>query len=555
MLTHISIQNFATVDTLSLDFSTKLNVLTGETGAGKSIWVDAVGLALGNRADTNTIRENKDRCDITLCFDLVDTPAAKSWLQQHQLDSEDECIIRRVINRNGPTRCTINGAPCPLQMVRELAQHVISIHSQHQHQALLKREAQRQRLDNFAENNTLLQKIQTLYCQWQALNKHLIELQKKSENRDAELALLRYQLNELCQINLQENEWQQISQQHQRLHNAKQLIGELNQAIELTIESEQVSASQLLQQAFQHLETICAKEPQLNSAKELLNTAIIHLQEAGTELNQYRNTLNLSPEHLETLEQRLTLIHDLARKHHVDPENLTEVHKSLEQQTKELEQVDSEIEDIKKEQQQLLMQYQKLANQLSKNRQKAAQQLDKTITQNMQELGIKGGRFQIELIKNNETLSQFGNEIVNFNVSTNPGQSLQPLNKIVSGGELSRISLALQVITATKDGIATLIFDEVDVGIGGKTAAIVGKLLRQLGEQLQVLCITHLPQVAAQGHHHYQVTKSSNKQITVTQIKKLNPQEREAELTRMLGGAKITSQTRAHAKEMLEGIS
>lgn len=554
MLTHISIQNFATVDSLNLDFSTGLNVLTGETGAGKSIWVDAVTLALGNRADNNVIRENQERCDITLCFNLNDTPSAKEWLQQHQLDSNDECIIRRVINRSGPTRCTINGAPYPLQMVRELAQLLISIHGQHQHQALLKSEEQRQRLDNFAENNSLLQQIQTIYCQWQALNKELIDLQQKANNRDAELELLRYQHNELCQLNLQEDEWQQLSQQHQQLHNAKHLIGELNHAIELTVESEQVSASQLLQQAFQHLEAICAKEPQLGSAKELLNTAIIHLQEAGSELNQYRNTLNLSPEHLDNIEKRLALLHDLARKHHVEPENLIEVNKSLEQQIKELEQIDVEIEVIKKEQQLLLNKYQKLANQLTKNRQKAAQQLDKTITQNMQELGIKGGRFQVELIKQSEALSQFGNETVTFNVSTNPGQSLQPLKKIVSGGELSRISLALQVITAAKDDIATLIFDEVDVGIGGKTAAIVGKLLRQLGEQLQVLCITHLPQVAAQGHHHYQVTKSSNKQSTITYIKKLSQKEREEELTRMLGGTKITSQTRAHAKEMLENI-
>lgn len=551
MLTHIAIKNFVIVDALHLDFNQGFNVLTGETGAGKSIWVDAVALALGHRADSNVIREGTERCDITLCFDISQIPEAKQWLQHHDLEQDDECIIRRLIHRTNPSRCTINGSPCTLQMLREFAQTMINIHGQHQHQTLLKRDTQRQRVDEFANNNVLLADIYTLYQQWQLLAKRLDRLQQQANNRDAELNLLQYQLNELQKLNLQTDEWQTLSHQHQQLHNAKHLMSELNQALELTVDNEQSSATQLLQQAILHLETICKKEPQLKVAKELLTTAAIHLEEAGSELNQYRNALDLSPENLATIEQRLTVIHDLARKHHVNPDALIDVTKSLEQKIDALEKIDIEIDNIKTDQQQLIEQYNKLAKKLTKKRQQAADILNKKITTIIQDLGINGGKFQIELTDNNDRISPFGNESVCFMISTNPGQTLQPMAKIVSGGELSRISLALQVITANQENTPTLIFDEVDVGIGGKTAAIVGKLLRQLGEKVQVLCITHLPQVAALGHHHYCVIKSSQSKTTSTQIRLLTASEREAELARMLGGTKITAQTRAHAKEML----
>ena len=552
MLTHIHIQNFTLVKSLSLDFQSGLSVLTGETGAGKSIWVDAVGLAMGHRAEPNVIRQNTDRCDISLCFNIQQIPEARQWLIEHQLDCDNECILRRTISRDSTSRSTINGHPCPQHMIRKLSQLLVNIHSQHQHQTLLKQDVQRQRLDTLADNHRLLEDIKKIYHHWRTITAQLQSLKEHMQNRDSELSLLRYQLNELTQLSLQKNEWQEVTRQHQQLHRAKELISQLNQAIDLAVENEQTSAFQLLQQAIHHMETISEKDPELNSARELLNTAAIYLQEAGDELNQYRNHLDLSPENLALIEQRLTTIHDMARKHHVNPEDLLDVEHSLQQKTKDLENIDIQIDTLTQTQNQLMNQYQKLADTLSGRRVKTSKKLNQMVTDYMQQLGIEGGRFQVKLEQNTEKMSPFGNEQIHFEVSTNTGQDFQSLQKVISGGELSRIALALQVITAEKEATPTLIFDEVDVGIGGKTAEIVGKLLRELGKKAQVLCITHLPQVATQGHHHFKVQKSSDSKGVSTTIKILDENERLDELARMLGGSTITHQTLAHASEMLE---
>lgn len=551
MLTHIHIQNYVIVDSLSLDFKSGLNVLTGETGAGKSIWVDAVGLALGDRADTNAIRQNETQCDITLCFDLSHIPSAKQWLCDQQLESDDECIIRRVIQHDGPSRSTINGRPCPLSLLREFSQHVLTTHGQHQQQALLKRDYQRSMLDRFAKNHNLLSQIVELYSQSQRIQKELDELNAKSSNRDAELNLLRYQLDELEQHAPQPNEWQTLSSQHQKLYNAKDLIQHVNQAIAVSIENESSSAITMIQQAIIELTSIKHDDKQITAIKELLNTATINLQEAGDELHHYRNALDLDPESLASIELRLSQIHDLARKHHVNPEQLSDVLIALQQKVTQLENIDSEIQILNDAKQKLMQQYQQLAEKLTASRHKAANVISKKITAYMQELGMQGGQFTIEFETLTNGIYAHGNERITFLVSTNPGQTLSPMNKVISGGELSRISLALQVITAEKEGTPTLLFDEVDVGIGGKTADIVGQLLRKLGEHTQVLCITHLPQVAALGHHHYKAIKQSTSKTTTTCIQPLSQAQRIDELARMLSGAKITEQTRAHAKEML----
>ena len=535
-----------------MDFSTGLNVLTGETGAGKSIWVDAVGLALGNRADPNLIRQGEERCDITLCFDVGNIPGAQQWLSEQELESDGECIIRRILQRNGPSRSTINGHPCPLSLVRELGDLVLSIHGQHQHQTLLRRDAQQHCVDNYAHHQPQLLKTADYYKQWQNNALQLDKLTQQAGNRDAELELLRYQLNELITLAIKPNEWEELGKTHQRLHNSKDMMAQINEAIQLTVGDSTVNATQLLQQATNELKSIKAADPKITAITELLNTASINLQEAGDELNQYRDQLDLSPEHLQAIDDRLTAMHDLSRKHHCEPEQLPETEQSLQQQIESLENIDIKMAELEKQQQDILIQYKKIADALTKSRRSVAKTLSAAISKHIQTLGITGGRFQIDLEAIDEPISAQGNERIHFLVSTNPGQDLQSMQKIVSGGELSRISLALQVITAQKDNTPTLIFDEVDVGIGGKTADVVGDLLRQLGEQAQVLCITHLAQVASKGHHHYKVSKEVFQNTTNTQMTALDDKQRVDEIARMLGGSKITQQTLAHASELLE---
>lgn len=551
MLTHIHLKNYTVVKSLSLNLNLKSNVLTGETGAGKSIIVDAVTLALGARADTNVIRIGEKNCDITLCFDLTHIPKAKDWLESKNFVEDNECLIRRIISHDGRSHTTINGHPCPQNLVREFSTFVLAIHGQHHQQALLKREIQQQQLDIFAHHETWLTKVQQHYHQWRKITTQLDTLAQRAENRDHQLDLLRYQLEELTTLNLQENEWETLSHQHQQLHNAQDLIKNLNQAIDLTVDNEQISTLMLLQQAIDRINEIKIDDDKITSVKELLNTTLIYLQEAGDELTHYRSNLDLSDGNLEHIEQRLSIIHHLARKHHVNPNDLIDVTKSLEKQVQELEHIDTNIETLRQYQLQILEQYQTISEKLSKSRMKAAKVLEKRITEKMQILGMKGGEFKIQFLKSSEIPTPCGNEKISFIVRTNPGHSFLPLQKVVSGGELSRISLALQVITAQKEGTPTLIFDEVDTGIGGKTAEIIGQLLRELGKKAQVICITHLPQVAARSTHQFKIEKITEKDSVCVAIRKLDQKERVQELARMLSGTKITKQTLAHAEELL----
>lgn len=551
MLTHITIKNFTIAQSLNLDLTNGLTVITGETGAGKSILVDAVNLAMGERADSNVIYRGATQCDISLCFDVSTISAAQDWLKTQAFDSGYDCIIRRLISQDGKSRSSINGYPCSLNSIRELSTLILNIYSQHQHQAILKRDNQQQLFDIYAHHQALLEKTTQYYQQWQAISAELTKLTQQADSRDHELELLRYQFAELDTANLLENEWRNLSQQHSRLQNAKTLIDNLNQAIDLMVDGEPTSATDLLQQAIDRINEIKLDDPPLLAIKELLNTAVIHLTEANNELNRYRHHLDLNDDNLEAIEERLTLIHDLARKHHVSPDDLWVVKKSLEQRIQTLENIDKQIEELTHYQQQILQQYQKVADPLTISRQKTVKLIEKLITEKMQHLGMTGGRFQVKLTPTEAVITTYGKEKIAFHVSTNPGQDFMPLAKVVSGGELSRISLALQVITAQKDATPTLIFDEVDTGIGGKTAEMVGNLLRELGEKTQVFCITHLPQVAAKGHHHLKVEKLTTKNNVIASIQVLSQTQRVEELARMLSGTKITPQTLAHAEELL----
>ena len=552
MLTDIYIKNFSIIETLQLTLHAGLTVITGETGAGKSIILDAVNLALGARAEQKPINANKKCCDITLCFDITTIDAAINWLQEQDLYDGEECIIRRVINSDGRTRSTINGCPCPLSLTRLFANLVLNIHSQHQHQALLKRDHQQVLLDRYARTQNLLEPIQALFLEWRANQVEIEKLTQQITERDQQLELLRYQFNELDQLALQENEWHTLHNEHNKMHNAKQIMTHLTQAIDLTIDDEKSCASLSLQQAIEQVQAIHYDDPALGSIKELLNNAAIHLQEAGNELNHYRNQLDLSPERLGSIEERLTLIHDLARKHHVTGEQLPEVIHSLNQQIDTLENIDTHLATLNARQDSILKTYTTHAVKLTNLRQEASIALSEKVSAKMQKLAMKGGQFTVALEPIDTPISANGQEKCQFLVQTNPGQPLQALSKVVSGGELSRISLALEAITSQKTNTPTLIFDEVDTGIGGKTAETVGKLLNSLGANAQVLCITHLPQVAAFGNHHLLVKKQTRNGNTDSRITQLPNQERLNEMARMLSGSKVTDVSLENARLMLE---
>jgi DNA repair protein RecN (Recombination protein N) len=539
---------------LSLDFSKGLHVLTGETGAGKSIWIDAMALALGERADVSVIRQGQQRCDISLIFNIAAIPQAQAWLQEHQLESEHtpfECLIRRTISVNTTSRSTINGVLCPLHLVRQLSEILLTIHGQHDQHHLLSNDGQQQQLDRFAKNNVHLQEIQTGYGKWQNLEKEIASGQAVLNNRHTELELIQFQSAELEHLNLQESEWEELSKQHRHMHNANQWQTQIQTVHNLIGENEQSAAINQVYQALNLLNTIKSDDAKLQNAKNLLKDSAVLIEESSSELNSALSAMQFDPQKLSEIEQRLNKIHDIARKHRVNPPELFSVQQKLLQKIQGLENAEKTLENLKNKQQEIIAQFQKIAEQLTIRREKAIKKVNKEMTTWMQQLGMMGGFFDIKLEKIDQPIHPLGHEKISFFVSTNPGQDPQPLNKIASGGELSRLHLALQVIIAEQNHTPTLVFDEVDVGIGGPTALVVGKLLRELSEKTQVLCITHLPQVAAYGHHHFCVMKIVKENRSTSSIILLTDSERAEELARMLGGANLTSQILTHAQEML----
>lgn len=552
MLEHIHIKNIIVVDELSIDCDAGFSAITGETGAGKSIWIDAICLALGQRADAQLIRQGQDRACITLSFDISHNAQASHWLTEHELDTDDnQCLIQRSFARNGRTKITVNGYPTTTQLVRELAPLLILIHNQQQHRELLKTTFQRESIDNYADNHDLLNTLQTHHHQWQQHQEDIDSLQQQIPQREQQLDFLKHQLNELQSANIQPNEWQTLSQQHQTLHHAKAIKQTLHLALTLTTDHDEYAADTLIQQAQQSLESLPIQDEHIDNIQSLLNTANIHLQEATNELQAYYQTMNISQTELQDIEQRLSLIHDLARKHHTTPETLTDVEASLQQQINQLESVDERIATL----QQLLTatekKYHQCAKTLTKRRDQAASALSSAITKHMQTLAMTGGNIAITLIPNNQNITSYGHENITFMVQTNPGSTPAPMQDIVSGGELSRLSLALQIELATKQHTPTLIFDEVDTGISGKTASIVGRCLKQLGDHAQVLCITHLPQVASRAANHFKIHKITQGNTTTTQITALNAKQRVDEIARLIGGETITNTTKNSAKELL----
>lgn len=553
MLSHISLKNFVIVENLQLDLHEHMTALTGETGAGKSILIDALDLTLGGRASANVVRHGAARADISVIIDLTHIPVAQQWLTEHAFDNDSvEVLIRRSISNEGRSRQSINGVPCTVAQLRELGDLLVNIHGQHEHQRLFKVEHQRNIIDTYGQHNELIEQVSHCYRHWHAKQQQLKQLLLEPSQQQAKLDLLQYQVNELQELALTTDEITECEQQHKQLAHAESLRDHVNNAL-LALEGDaQANANQAIYQAETNIRAIINIAPELQSTLELLASANIQLQEASHDINAYLDKLEIDPEKLHQVEQRLNQIHSIARKHHVEPEALPELQLQLEQQLADLVGADERKAELQSDIEKLSQQYKSVAKQLSTARQKTADKLAKLVTKSMQTLGMQGGKFAVQLSALKE-INLHGAEKIEFQVSANPGQPLQALSKIASGGEMSRISLALQMITAQKQNTPTLIFDEVDVGIGGGTAEIVGNLLRQLGEKAQVLCITHLPQVAAKAQHHLQVQKHSKNKQTQTTIIQLKQQPRIEEIARMLGGVKITEQTLKHAAEMLEG--
>ncbi|MEO5342312.1 MAG: DNA repair protein RecN [Gammaproteobacteria bacterium SHHR-1] len=552
MLTGISISNLIIVERLELEFDPGMTALTGETGAGKSILIDALGLALGDRADNSLIRHGAERAEISVSFDLADCPEAAQWLADNDLDADDQCIIRRVLTRDKRSRAYINGTASPGPQLQGLGGLLLAIHGQHAHQALMQASQQRNLLDDYANLGQQRRQIQQTYRDWQQTRERFEQLRQASSERNDRLDLLRFQVQELDQLALGENELEQLDAEHERLSHAGRLLQGCSALLDLLAEGD-ADLRGGLGQALRELQELSQLDPRLQDPNQAVDSALIQLDEAISGLRHYLDQLELDPERLAELEQRLTSIHDIARKHRLQPSEIPTHQARLRAELAQLEHADEALDGLLAQTQRLQQDYSAQAEALRQARQRAGERLAQEVSQSMQQLGMVGGRFQVSLEPLPlEKASASGLDRVVFLVSANHGQPLQPLAKSASGGELSRISLSLQVATADCSRTPTLIFDEVDVGIGGGVAEIVGRLLRRLGGQRQVLCVTHLPQVAAQAHHHLQVRKHSDAQATQTQIQVLDESQRVDEIARMLGGLEITEQSLSHAREMIQ---
>ncbi len=556
MLTQLYIRDFAIVRELSLDFESGFTVLTGETGAGKSILIDALALVLGDRADTDVIRHGCTRAEVSAGFTLKASHAAAKWLKDHDLFNDAECVLRRVVEADKPSRGLINGRPAPIQMLRELGEFLVDIHGQHEHQSLLRHDAQRDILDDFAGLDQTVRALAVQHHDMQALRDRLAALKQQTVDRESRVELLRYQVRELDALGLAADEIPTLEEEHARLSNGAELIEGVQSVVQVVLEDEEVAVAQQLARAIGRLDTLGRYDPRLSDIVTLLNEATIQIDEAGRRLNHYLESLELDPARLQAVERRLATVHDLARKHKVKPEELPGIHARLRTELNNIENLDTSLGNLQEALEQVRLSYLKVAEDISGRRGVNAKKLARAVSDEMQELGMPGGKFEVSLIPlpEGETSAQ-GLERVEFLVSANPGQPVRPLAKVASGGELSRISLALQVILAGTGRIPTLIFDEVDVGIGGRVAEVVGRKLRALGQARQVMCITHLAQVAAQGEQHVQVRKRTEGKTTLAEVAMLDDRERTMEIARMIGGVEISKQTLAHAKDMLTRAS
>ena len=552
MLLNLTIIDLAVVKSLDLDLETGMSVLTGETGAGKSILLTALGLALGDRADSGYVRPDCKRAEVNLEFDLTDAPNAQQWLKDNELDNEQHCLIRRIVNQDGRSKAYINNRPVTLQYLQELSEKLVEIHGQHAHLTLLNPDEQRRLLDAYAKNQPLLDQVNQCYKQWLSVHKELSSLIKAGDDQSEREEFLRYQLEELQALNLASFNYAALSEEHSKLANFGQILTTGRAQVEVLYESDQQSVNQMLSHSAAELNQIARYAPELNDICALLSEAQILTEEAALQLRRFLESQEADPQQLEHLENQIGIIQNLSRKHHVTPDQLLDVVNKLNTELDNITHSGERIAALTTETVALEQQYQQFSAQLSEQRHVAAQKLQSQISVMIKELGMPQGEFLVAMSSFDAATPKLnGKDKIEFLVSANPGLPAKPLAKVASGGELSRISLAIQVTTANDKTTPTLIFDEVDSGIGGGVAEIVGQKLRSLSQYRQVMCVTHLPQVAAQAHHHLYVEKNNKSDITSSQVRLLQKEERVEEIARMLGGVTMTANTLAHAQEML----
>ncbi len=547
MLRTLHIRDFVIVDQADIHFEAGFTVFSGETGAGKSILIDALSLALGARADTTVLREGAQKADITAVFDAPD--ALRPWLLEQQLDPDDALVLRRVIDSQSRSRAFINGLPVTLGQLRDLAEHLVDIHGQHAHQSLLKPANQRALLDAHGGHLPLAAQVQQAWQAWQTAQKALAAASQNEAALQEERERLEWQLADLDTLDLRPGEWDAITNDHSRLAHAQALLDGATQAL-AALDDEQNSAQSALGVAAHSLQPLLRHDNRLQSIYDAIESARIAASEAVSDLNSYLDKVELDPARLAAAEERLGVIFDTARKFKIDPPELPALQLSLRQQL-EASQAAANMPLLIEQNRAAAAHYDELAAQLAKARAATSKRLAKNVTEALQTLAMQGGRFQIELTACPP--GPHGTTAVEFLVAGHAGTTPKPLAKVASGGELARISLALSVIASQAARVPTLIFDEVDTGVGGAVAEVVGRLLRELGQRHQVLCVTHLPQVAARGTQHYEVSKSTSQASTLSMIRMLDDKGRENEVARMLGGLKITDTTRKHAREMLAG--
>jgi DNA repair protein RecN (Recombination protein N) len=552
MLTSLYVRHLAVVEEADLAFGPGLTVVSGETGAGKSLLVDALMLLAGARADSSIVRAGSDRAELAAEFDLSQLPEARDWLRREELDEDGTCQLRRVIRAEGSSRAWINGRPATLGQIGELAALLVEIHGQHEHQALLERTHQLNLLDAYAGNEGRVAQVRELAQQWRELGARIRKL-AGGEDREHRLGLLRHELAELEQWALPADRLAELENSHKRLANASKLTEGIAGVVELLDGDSEFALRSSLSRAHAELGRLAGLDDRLSPMLELLDNAQIQLNEATDGLARYAQDVDLDPERYAEVDTHLTRLHELSRKHRLPVAELEARRIALHEELTELENAGEALERLEAQRAQLQRDYDKAADALSKARQTAAKRLGKEVSALMAELGMAGGVLQVQLeaSETGEPDAQ-GRERCELLVSANPGQPPRPLRKVASGGELARISLGIEVATLGKDTIGCMVFDEVDTGIGGAVAEVVGQKLRALGARCQVLCVTHLPQVAAQGHAHLRVSKHAAGGSTHTRIEVLDTEGRRDELARMLGGVEITRETRAHAKKMLE---
>lgn len=553
MLLHIQIRDFAIIDAAELELASGLTVLTGETGAGKSILVDALLLAAGGRAGAEVVRHGTDRAEVSATFTIANNPAARAWLAEQSIEHEDESVVlRRIVGADGRSRAYVNGQTMPVQALRQLGETLVDIHGQMEYQSLMRRAAQRELLDQSGDYRALLAAVAEQHRAWSELREQRDRAAASAQDREARLELLRYHLGELQALDLKAGEIEDLTAERQRLSQHGRLASGAREILQLLREAEDMNAEQAVSRALTVSRSLSELDTRFASIAQAIDESLIALREGIESAERYEADLEADPQRQEWVEQRLAAIETIARKHRVEPAALGSLQADLAAEFQQLDTLEASLDQIEKKLAHLQTQFRSACTKLTAARVAAAKKLSQRISELMQTLGMPGGVFEIAVrALDGDAANAHGADEIEFLVSANPGQPPRSLAKVASGGELSRISLAIQVAAAQSEALPCLVFDEVDAGVGGGVAEIVGRQLRTLGERAQVLCVTHLPQVASQAHAHVRVTKLTDGRTTRTVLTVLSADERVEEIARMLGGVSITDKAREHAAEML----